>query len=451
MVRSASRRIRWPALNGARRGRAAPQVLGPDVEIASTPMTRPIAGSGPTGSSGTIRRGRWRGAGRPGRRAVEPVSARGRSGAAVSRRRHPGVHRRVSRLGLPGDAARDAARIARGAATRHLALRRRGRGGRLDQVLADACAGALKPIYNHMNDLPGLADEPVTPILPIEHRPAHRRDDRRSFDARARLPVPVQLLHDHQRAGPQEPLPHADDRRADHPREPGAGHLPVLHHRRQFRAQPNWEAIFDRLIEMRESEGLELQLHHPGRHAVPPHPELHREGGARRRARGSLSGSKTSTPTICWRPRNTRTRSPNTARCCSNGASSGVITYAGYILGFPGDTQGVDPARHRDHQARIAGRHPRILFPDAAAGLGGPPEALHAGVWMDPDLNKYDLNHRVVAPSQNVGRGMGGSLPRGLGSYYTPEHVRDDPAPHCRQPARPRRATRSACSGGSSR
>ena len=32
--------------------------------------------------------------------------------------------------------------------------------------------------------------------------------------------------------------------------------------------------------------------------------------------------------------------------------SVGVITYAGYILGFPNDTRGVDPARHRGASRR---------------------------------------------------------------------------------------------------
>src|SRR5271165_5061929 len=40
--------------------------------------------------------------------------------------------------------------------------------GRLDQVLRDAWNGALQPIYNHMDDLPGLEDEPM-PILPRHH------------------------------------------------------------------------------------------------------------------------------------------------------------------------------------------------------------------------------------------------------------------------------------------
>ena len=37
--------------------------------------------------------------------------------------------------------------------------------GRLEEIFADAQAGRLKPVYNFMNDLPGLEDQ-VTPFLP---------------------------------------------------------------------------------------------------------------------------------------------------------------------------------------------------------------------------------------------------------------------------------------------
>src|SRR5205085_1654240 len=39
---------------------------------------------------------------------------------------------------------------------------------RLDDVLRDAWNGTLKPVYNHMNDLPGLQGEPA-PVLPRQH------------------------------------------------------------------------------------------------------------------------------------------------------------------------------------------------------------------------------------------------------------------------------------------
>ncbi len=39
---------------------------------------------------------------------------------------------------------------------------------RFDEVLRDAWNGTLKPLYNHMNDLPSLQGEPA-PFLPRKH------------------------------------------------------------------------------------------------------------------------------------------------------------------------------------------------------------------------------------------------------------------------------------------
>ena len=58
------------------------------------------------------------------------------------------------------------------------------------------------------------------------------------FRRRPRLPVPVLVLHHHQRAGPQVALARRRRHRAHRARERQAGHLPLLHHRRQFRPQP---------------------------------------------------------------------------------------------------------------------------------------------------------------------------------------------------------------------
>ena len=108
--------------------------------------------------------------------------------------------------------------------------------GRLDALFVDAWAGRAP------------ADLQLSQG-PAEHRRRPRAVDaegiaRAQFGAmvelrsRPRLPVPVQLLHDHQRPGAQEPLPHRRRPRRDHPRESGAGDQGLLHHRRQSRPQP---------------------------------------------------------------------------------------------------------------------------------------------------------------------------------------------------------------------
>ena len=107
--------------------------------------------------------------------------------------------------------------------------------GRLDAVLRDAFHGQLKPLYNFMDDLPGLEDTPP-PLLPAEVDPPHQRRGHQ-FRRRARLPVPVLLLHHHQRAGPEVAPPQRRRRRAHHSRQSRAGRPFLLHHRRQFRPQ----------------------------------------------------------------------------------------------------------------------------------------------------------------------------------------------------------------------
>ncbi len=102
--------------------------------------------------------------------------------------------------------------------------------------------------------------------------------------SRPRLPLPVLVLHHHQRAGPQEPLSasptisNASCARTT-PRASSASSSPTT----ISRATSEWEPLFDRMIKLREDEGMTYRLHHPGRYALPQDSEFHREGDARRR------------------------------------------------------------------------------------------------------------------------------------------------------------------------
>ena len=111
-------------------------------------------------------------------------------------------------------------------------------------------------------------------------RPLHQ------FRRRARLPVPVQLLHHHQRPGPNLALSHPRRRRGDRARQRRPGRHAVLCHRRQFRPQPQLGADPRPADQAARSRRLQDQASVAGRHALPPHSGLHREGGASRLQRG---------------------------------------------------------------------------------------------------------------------------------------------------------------------
>ena len=46
------------------------------------------------------------------------------------------------------------------------------------------------------------------------------------------------------------------------------------------------------------------------------------------------------------------------------------------------------------------------------------------GVWMDPDMNKYDLNHRVTHHSKMSDAEWEDALQAAWASFYSPDHIR---------------------------
>jgi hypothetical protein len=101
----------------------------------------------------------------------------------------------------------------------------------------------------------------------------------------------------------------------------------------------------------------------------------------------------------------------------------GIITYAGYILGFENDT----PESIRHDLEIIKKELPLdmleffILTP-----LPGSEDhkVLHEkGVWMDPDMNKYDVEHVVTAHAKMTETEWKEAYRTAWGHYYTDEHL----------------------------
>ena len=107
-----------------------------------------------------------------------------------------------------------------------------------------------------------------------------------------------------------------------------------------------------------------------------------------------------------------------------NGASIGAITYAGYILGFPGDTPESILRDIEHHPARTAARYPGVLLLTPLPGSEDHKTLWQQGAWMDPDMNKYDLNHRVSHHARMSDAEWDAAYRDAWTAYYTPEHMR---------------------------
>jgi hypothetical protein len=104
--------------------------------------------------------------------------------------------------------------------------------------------------------------------------------------------------------------------------------------------------------------------------------------------------------------------------------NAGVGTYAGYIIGFENDT----PERVREDIEIIKKELPvdvlEFFFLTPLPGSEDHKVLWSRGVEMDPDLNKYDLEH-VVAAHPNMTKGECEALYRDAWRlYYTPEHIK---------------------------
>jgi hypothetical protein len=102
---------------------------------------------------------------------------------------------------------------------------------------------------------------------------------------------------------------------------------------------------------------------------------------------------------------------------------AGVLTYCGYILGFPGDTP-----ESIVHDIKVIQRELPIdllefFFLTPLPGSVDHKKLHEAGKPMDPDINKYDLNHCVSEHPKMSKADWERAYRLAWETYYTPEHV----------------------------
>ena len=209
--------------------------------------------------------------------------------------------------------------------------------GRLGQVMRDAWNGTLAPLYNYMDDLPGARRRAAAD--PAEEARAADLRNGVEHRSRARLPLPVLVLHHHQRAGAQEPRPLGRRSRKLAVRENYAQGI-----KRFFITDDNlarnrhWEELFDRMIKMKVDEGMDIGFTIQVDtlcHKIPNFIEKATKGGARR----VFIGLENINPDNLIGAKKRQNKITEYREMLQKWREHGAITCAGYILGFPGDTK----------------------------------------------------------------------------------------------------------------
>ncbi|MGH7059597.1 MAG: B12-binding domain-containing radical SAM protein, partial [Stellaceae bacterium] len=292
--------------------------------------------------------------------------------------------------------------------------------GRLEGLFADAFAGQMQPLYNYMADLPGLQQQ-VTPFLPIG---IVRRygETIGAFDAGRGCPFQCSFCTIINVQGRKSRWRDADDVERLVRANLAQGVFRFFITDDNFARNKNWEAIFDRLIQMREDEGLGLRF------IIQVDTLCHRIPGfvakaARAGCKRVFVGLENINPDNLLSAKKKQNRVHEYRQMFLAWRAVGVITYAGYIVGFPNDT----PERIARDIATVQRELPVDLLEFfILTPLPGSADhkALDAGgVWMDPDMNKYDLEHVTTGHRAMSAADWQGVYRKAWELYYSPAHI----------------------------
>ena len=190
-----------------------------------------------------------------------------------------------------------------------------------------------------------------------------------------------------------------------------------------FARNKEWEAIFDRLIALKEKDGIPLGLMIQVDtlcHKIENFVEKAKRAGVTR----VFIGLENVNPDNLAAAKKGQNKITEYRRMLLAWKAQGIITLAGYILGFPSDT----PETIRRDIAIIQEELPLdIIEFFCLTPLPGSEDhqiLWHNQVEMDPDLNVYDVEHVCTAHPRMSKREWENIYRDAWSLYYTPQHMK---------------------------
>ncbi len=292
--------------------------------------------------------------------------------------------------------------------------------GRLDTVLRDAHAGELKPIYNYMNDLPALDDVP-TPIL--SYKAVKRTGGAQtSFDAGRGCPYLCSFCTIINVQGRKSRHRSADDVEKIVRDNLTQGIKRFFITDDNLARNRNWEPIFDRLIELKEVHNLKFSIViqvDTACHKIPDFIAKARRAGVMR----VFIGLENINPDSLKSARKGQNRITDYREMLQAWRNRGVFTTAGYITGFPTDTPETIVRDIRIIRDELPVDILEFFFLTPLPGSADHKKLYLDGVEMDPDLNKYDLNHVTTAHPLMSKTEWEAAYRAAWDTFYSDEHV----------------------------
>jgi radical SAM superfamily enzyme YgiQ (UPF0313 family) len=292
--------------------------------------------------------------------------------------------------------------------------------GRLGQVLKDAFEDKLHPVYNFMNDLPNIQGV-APPLLPAEriHLTAGATT---SFDAGRGCPFTCSFctIINVQGRKSRRRSPEDIENIVRMNVEQGLHSFFITDD--NFARNKDWEAILDKLIQLREVEKLKISFIIQVDtlcHKLPNFIEKAKRAGVKR----VFIGLENINPSSLMGASKRQNKITDYRAMLLAWKKVGIVTYCGYILGFPNDTP-----ESIVHDIEIIKKELPVdllefFYLTPLPGSEDHKRLHEAGIEMDPDLNKYDLNHAVTGHSKMSKEDWERAYHLAWETYYTDEHI----------------------------
>ncbi len=291
----------------------------------------------------------------------------------------------------------------------------------IDTVIRDAAAGTLERLYNHMKELPCLANVPAPPFLPYDFV-ERTVGNVTSFDAGRGCPFQCSFCT----------IINVQGRKSRYRTPDSIEHILRMNYEQgvnrffitddNFARNKDWEAIYDRIIKLREEDGLDVRFMIQVDtlcHRIPNFIEKSKRAGVTR----VFIGLENINPANLIAAKKRQNKITEYRKMLLEWKRFGIMTFAGYILGFPNDTpesikQDLEIIKH---ELPLDMLEFFVLTP--LPGSEDHKVLAEKGVWMDPDMNKYELEHVVTGHEKMSKEEWQGAYHSAWGIFYTDEHM----------------------------
>ena len=292
--------------------------------------------------------------------------------------------------------------------------------GRLEMVLQDAYAKKLKPLYNFMADLPSIEGAPIPLISSV--RAARTAGHVTSFDAGRGCPFQCSFCTIINVQGRKSRRRSPDDVEAIIRENVAQGLRSFFITDDNFARNKDWEVILDRIIRLREVDKLKLSFIIQVDtlcHKLPNFIEKCAAAGVRR----VFIGLENINPDSLAGAHKRQNKITEYRKMLLAWKAAKIITYCGYITGFPNDTL---ESIKRDVEI-VKKELPldilEFFYLTPLPGSEDHQKLVNAGIAVDPDLNRYDLNHVCTAHPKMSREEWERAYLTAWETYYTMEHM----------------------------